>query len=83
MEHLQRTAHKMLEEFFLARRKEIEYQLEYRWINAAGQDISNILRGKIEVLDTFLNMPNIFAEMDKLERQLKEQEEELKKGANK
>jgi len=73
----------MLEEFFLARRKEIEYQLEYRWINAAGQDISNILRGKIEVLDTFLNMPNIFAEMDKLERQLKEQEEELKKGANK
>lgn len=70
-----------MEEFFLAKRVEIQKQLEYRWISAAGKDISDILRGKLEILDTFLDLKNIFANMDRIEKQIKDIEDKIKEGA--
>ena len=75
--HLSQPAHKLLEEYLLSRRLEIQNQLNYRWINGAGQDISNLLRGKLEALDTILDLKNMFERMDKMEQKLKD----LEKGA--
>ena len=72
MEHLQRPAQKLLEEFLQVRRKQIATELEKRWINSVGLDISNALRGKIDAIDMMLDMRNIFANMDKLEKELKD-----------
>jgi hypothetical protein len=49
-------------------------QIIYAPVNSKGKDISDILRGKIEVIDQFLNMKNTFDGFDKLE--------ESTKGAN-
>lgn len=76
MEHLLRPAHKLVEEFLLAKRREIQNQLEYRWLNSIGKDVSDILRGKLEIIDTILNMKNVFKQMDDIEAKIKNIEKE-------
>jgi hypothetical protein len=69
----------MVEEYLSAKRKQVQDQLNKRWVNNAGMDISGILRGKLEVYDEMLEMKHIFDRFDNLEKTLKDAE----KGAGK
>jgi hypothetical protein len=68
----------MLEEYLLARRKEIQDQLNRRWINGIGRDISDLLRGKLEILDMFLNIKDVFESFDNLKKSVEEKEKGAK-----
>jgi hypothetical protein len=65
----------VVEEYLCSKRLEIQNQLNYRWINSAGKDISDILRGKLEAIDMFLDFKNVFKRMDEMKKAM----EDLKK----
>jgi hypothetical protein len=46
-------------------------QLIYSPINSKGKDISDILRGKLEFIDSMLGMKNTFEGFDKMEQSVK------------
>lgn len=81
--HLEHPAHKLLEEYYTAKRAAIQLQLVYNFKQVLSDktiDISDILRGKIQMLDDFLGMRNMFKKIEEIERTVK-MEEENQKGA--
>lgn len=81
--HLEHPTQKMVEEYYLVKRKEIAGQLEYNWLNNKGMDITNILRGKLQMLDEILKTKEVFEQYDKLKTDVEAEEERLlkEKGA--
>ena|SRR5271170_5313593 len=69
--HLQQPAHKLIDEYLSSIKIQIMNQMIYSPINSKGKDISDILRGKIEVIDQMLGMKDTFDGFDKLEQTVK------------
>lgn len=77
---MQHPAHKIVKEYLLSRKEKIRQQSEYRWINAKGNDMSDLYRGMIQMIDEFLNMENVFETAEKMEKAVEEHEKSLKKN---
>lgn len=77
--HLSQAPHKVVVEYLSAKKADLQNQLDYNWINRTGQDISNVLRGKIQMLDEVINLPNLFTYLDNLEKKIQKPEEGAKK----
>ena len=76
--HLQQPAHKLVVEYFSVKKLELQRQLDYTWINSIGRDVSDIIRGKIHMVDEFVNMETVFDRFDKLQKLIEEQKKDLK-----
>jgi hypothetical protein len=69
----------LIEEYFSAVRAALQVQLVYNFQNVAqGKDTSDILRGKIMILDDLLGMKKMFEKFDELDKKVKEEEEKRK-----
>lgn len=55
--------------------------LDSKWINGAGKDVSDILRGQIMAMKSFLDLKNTFARLDNLKKEV--EEEKVKHEAGK
>ena len=69
----------LIEEYFSAVRAALQVQLVYNFQNVTqGKDTSDILRGKIMILDDLLGMKKMFEKFDELDKKVKEEEEKRK-----
>ena len=75
--HLSQPAQKLIEEFLHSRKVQLQQQQTYSWI-ANGVNISDVLRGKIQIIDEILDMRGIFTKIESLEKDVKEAEKGAK-----
>ena len=66
--HLSQPAQTHLEEYYSNRREEALRELVYSYRNKQGNDVSDILRGKIMAMDEMLRMKDIFSEYEQLKK---------------
>lgn len=59
----------------------MELQLVYNF-KQGEKDVSDLLRGKIQMLDEFLEIKNVFDRYATLQKTVTEEEEKQKKGAS-
>lgn len=76
--HLEHPSQQVLEAYYNSVKEELERQLKYNWINGAGQDISNFVRGKIQMLEEILDTRNVFKKYDDLKKTVEDEEKGAK-----
>lgn len=76
MEH---PTQRLIEEYYSAKKIQMERQLVY-FFRQGEKDVSDILRGKIQMLDEILGMKAALAKINEIEQIIKN-EEEKQKGA--
>src|SRR5579859_500063 len=74
--YLNQPQAKVLEEYYFARLQDMLQELVNSPLNHKGRDVSDIIRGKIMMLQEIINMKHVFKTYDGM----KEQVEKVKKG---
>lgn len=65
----------------MAKRKQLATQLEYRWKNGEN-DVSDLLRGQIAMVDEFIGLREIFKRYDKLKEDIENYEKLVTSGSD-
>lgn len=77
--YLSQPQHKVLEEYYISVLDSLKSQLVYSPVIKNGRDISDVIRGKIMMLEEILQLKNVFDKYDKLKNDV---ENTGNKGAN-
>lgn len=78
MVHLSQPAQRHLEEFYSIRRNDLVKDLIYAFKTHNGNDVTDLIRGRIMAIDEILQMKNVFENYETLKKSV----EENSKGAN-
>lgn len=76
--HLEHPSQQVLEAYYISVKEELERQLKYNWVNGIGKDVSDIIRGKIQMLEEILDTKNVFKKYDDLKKEVEDQEKGAK-----
>lgn len=69
---LEHPSSKVVMEYFSAKKEQLQRQLEYNWIATTGKDTSDLIRGRIQIIDEFLNLKGVFDRFEKLQKEVEE-----------
>src|ERR1700687_1372601 len=73
MEHLHHPAQKLLEEYYQAIRAKLQLAITYNFI-VGDKDVTDIIRGKIQIIDEILQTKDIFERYDTLQKSVQDEE---------